>query len=116
VKKKKQLYRIQNWPQYNKALSNRGSITFWFDEAAIQSWLNHIKSGKPGKPRTYGNACVETMLVLKALYHLPQRATYGLVCSLLELRGLDLTVLHPTILFICHLASLSPLIPQLKNS
>jgi hypothetical protein len=97
-KKKKQQYRIRNWPQYNKALANRGSITFWFDEDAIQSWLDHSRSGKPGKPRTYGNACVETMLVLKGVYHLPQRATYGLVCSLLGLMGLDLPVPHPTIL------------------
>ncbi len=38
------------------------------------------------------------MLVLKAVYYLPQRATYGLVCSLLQLMNLDLPVPHPTIL------------------
>ena len=97
-KKKKQQYRIRNWPQYNKALSNRGSITFWFDEDAIQSWLNFSRSGKRGKPRTYGDACIQSMLVLKSVYHLPQRATYGLVCSLLELMDLDLPVPHSTIL------------------
>jgi len=97
-KKKKQQYRIRNWTQYNKALANRGSITFWFDEDAIRSWLNHKKSGKRGKPRTYGDACIQSMLVLKAVYHLPQRATYGLVCSLIELMELDLPVAHPTIL------------------
>lgn len=97
-KKKKQLYRIRNWTQYNKALCDRGSITFWFDQDAIRSWLNHTKSGKRGKPRTYGSACIQSMLVLKAVYHLPQRAAYGLVCSLLELMQLDLPVPHPTIL------------------
>jgi hypothetical protein len=97
-KKKKQLYRIRNWTEYNKALANRGSITFWFDEDSIQSWLNHQKSGKRGKPRTYGNACILAMLMLKSVYHLPQRATYGLVCSLLELMQMDLPVPHPTIL------------------
>jgi hypothetical protein len=97
-KKKKQQYRIRNWSQYNKALCHRGSITFWFDEDAIESWLNNQKSGKRGKPRTYGDPCVECMLVLKSVYHLPQRATYGLVCSLLELMELDLPVPHPTIL------------------
>src|ERR1044071_2908170 len=84
-KKKKQLYRIRNWPQYNKALANRGSITFWFDEDAIQSWLTHTRSGRRGKPRTYGDACVLSMLVLKTVFHLPQRATFGLVCSLMQL-------------------------------
>lgn len=97
-KKKKQQYRIRNWSEYNKALCNRGSITFWFDEEAIQSWLNHKKTGKRGKPRTYGDPCIQVMLVLKAVYHLPQRSTYGLVCSLLELMDLDLPVPHPTIL------------------
>ena len=98
MKKKKQQYRIQNWSQYNKALCNRGSITFWFDEDAIQSWLNHSRSGKRGKPRTYGDACVQSMLLLKAVYHLPQRATYGLVRSIMQLMNLDLPVPHPTIL------------------
>jgi transposase len=98
VRKKKQQYRIRNWAEYNKALSNRGSITFWFDEESIQSWLNHSRSGKRGKPRTYGDACVLCMLLIKQVYHLPQRATQGLVCSLLELMDLDLPVPHPTIL------------------
>lgn len=97
-KKKKQQYRIRNWKQYNKALCNRGSITFWFDEDSIQSWLDHRKSGKRGKPRTYGDACIQCMLLLKNVYHLPQRATQGLVYSLVELMGLDLPVPHPTIL------------------
>jgi hypothetical protein len=97
-KKKKQLYRIRNWKDYNKALCNRGSITFWFSEDAVDSWLNHQKSGKRGRPRSYGDACILAMLVLKSVYHLPQRATYGLVCSLVELMDLDLPVPHPTIL------------------
>jgi hypothetical protein len=113
-KKKKQQYRIRNWKQYNKALGNRGSITFWFDDEAIQSWLSHSKSGKRGKPRTYGDACIQSMLVLKSLYHLPQRATYGLVCSLLELMDLDLPVPHPTILS-RRAANLSIALPPLKR-
>lgn len=98
VRKKKQRYRIRNWSDYNKALANRGSITLWFNEEAITSWLNHSKSGKRGKPRTYGDACILCMLVLKNVYHLPQRSTYGLVCSLIQLMDLDLPVPHPTIL------------------
>jgi transposase len=98
VRKKKQQYRIRNWQKYNKALANRGSITFWFDQDAIQSWLDHTQSGRRGKPRTYGEACILCMLVLKNVYHLPQRATYGLVCSLMQLMRLDLPVPHPTIL------------------
>ncbi|EAO6748343.1 IS5/IS1182 family transposase, partial [Salmonella enterica] len=31
----KQKFKITNWPTYNKALINRGSITFWLDDEAI---------------------------------------------------------------------------------
>jgi hypothetical protein len=33
--KKKDKYRIRNWREYNQPLVNRGSITFWFDEAGL---------------------------------------------------------------------------------
>jgi hypothetical protein len=79
-------------------LARRGSLTFWFDEAAIHAWRHQQKTGKRGKPRTYGDACIQVMLTLKVVYHLPQRATYGLVGSLLELLGVDLPVPHPSIL------------------
>ena len=113
--KKKQQYRIRNWPQYNKALADRGSITFWFDEDAIKSWLNHHKTGKPGKPRTYGDHCILTMLVLKSVYHLPQRATFGLVCSLIELMDLGLPVPHPSILS-RRASSLDVVLPRMKKN
>lgn len=98
MRKNKKQYRIRNWSEYNSSLARRGSITFWFDEDAIRSWLSHIRSGHRGKPRTYGSACIQTMLLLKQVYHLPQRATYGLVCSLVQLLRLDLPVPHPTIM------------------
>ncbi|MGR8795717.1 IS5/IS1182 family transposase, partial [Klebsiella variicola subsp. variicola] len=34
----KQKFKITNWCNYNKALINRGSITFWLDDEAIQAW------------------------------------------------------------------------------
>jgi len=33
----KQTFKITNWADYNKALVNRGSLTFWLDESAIQA-------------------------------------------------------------------------------
>jgi len=67
VKKKttKPKFRIRNWSQYNNALANRGSITFWFDDDAIRSWISFSRPGKRGKPRTYGEACILCMLLLK---------------------------------------------------
>jgi IS5 family transposase len=97
-KKTKQQYRIRNWSDYNKALVGRGSLTLWFDEEAIESWLNHERSGKRGKPRLYADACILCMLTLKAVYHLPQRSTQGLISSLMQLMGLALPIPHHTIL------------------
>jgi hypothetical protein len=38
--KKKARYKIRNWKEYNQALVNRGSLTFWFDEDVIAAWHN----------------------------------------------------------------------------
>ncbi|MFT4749751.1 MAG: hypothetical protein ACJATN_000286 [Neolewinella sp.] len=35
--KKKQEYRVVNWPEYNKALENRDNITFIFDDEIVQN-------------------------------------------------------------------------------
>lgn len=45
---KKQRYRIRNWRDYNEALVNRGSITFWFDEEAISQWHHSGKTKQRG--------------------------------------------------------------------
>ncbi|MFA0520078.1 IS5/IS1182 family transposase, partial [Vibrio sp. 10N.222.55.E8] len=29
--------KITNWKQYNEALVNRGSVTFWLDETALNA-------------------------------------------------------------------------------
>ncbi|NBI56327.1 IS5/IS1182 family transposase, partial [Photobacterium alginatilyticum] len=38
MSKTKVRYKTNNWKEYNQALINRGSITFWIDEEAISSW------------------------------------------------------------------------------
>lgn len=34
----KQKFKVTNWRNDNKALINRGSVTFWLDAEAIQAW------------------------------------------------------------------------------
>src|ERR1700692_4274163 len=31
-------YKVTNWPEYNKALRQRGDITIWFTEEALAAW------------------------------------------------------------------------------
>ena len=87
---KKQQYRVRNWKDYNKALINRGSLTIWFDQQAINLWLNQQRSGKRGRPLLYTAVAIHCMLTLKAVYHLPLRGTQGLMRSVMKLLELDL--------------------------
>jgi hypothetical protein len=87
--KKRSTFRTRNWAEYNAALVQRGSLSLWLDEAVLQSWLNHERSGQRGAPRTYTDTGISTGLTLKAVYHLPLRATEGVLRSLLKLMGLS---------------------------
>ena len=62
--KKKDKYRIRNWRQYNQSLVNRGSITFWFDEAAIAKWDSVDRSDKPGRPETYSDDTIRCGILI----------------------------------------------------
>jgi len=92
-KKTKRTYRLRNWKQYNAALVQRGSLTLWVSDDVLTVWRNNEKTGKPGKPRTYSDTAVCCMATLKEVYHLPLRATQGLMRSILQLLDLDLPVM-----------------------
>lgn len=91
--KPRRTFRTRNWAEYNAALVQRGSLTVWVDQAVLETWLNPVRTGQPGAPRTYTDTAIATGLTLKAVYHLPLRATEGLLRSMLQLMGLsDLSV------------------------
>ena len=83
-------YRIRNWKAYNQALVQRGSLTIWLDQDMLQSWENQDKNGKVGRDYTYTDTAIETMLTLKAVFHLPLRATEGLTTSIFALAQIKL--------------------------
>jgi Transposase DDE domain len=88
----RKVYRVRNWREYNKALVNRGSITFWFNEECIKQWISTERSGNRGRPEKYSWLAIECGLTLKALLSLTFRATEGFIHSLSELMGLNLEV------------------------
>jgi hypothetical protein len=90
TKKKKQQYRIRNWKEYNKALVSRGSLTLWIDTRSTDTWLDSDTRIRRGRRRTYADVAIVCALTLKEVYHLPLRATEGLVASLLGLLEVDL--------------------------
>jgi hypothetical protein len=51
-KKTKTEYRLRNWPEYNRALVQRGSLTMWITEDIVQTWHDTAAEPKRGHPRT----------------------------------------------------------------
>jgi hypothetical protein len=94
TKNNKRQYRVRNWREYNAALIKRGSLTVWLDEASVHGWFDLQKSGRRGASRTYSEAAIEAVLLLKAVYRLPLRGAQGLVQSVLALMGLALPTPH----------------------
>ena len=88
---KRVTYKIQNWSQYNHSLINRGNITLWFSEDAIQSWFADSSSQK-GRPYFFSNACILLCLTLRFRFNLNLRATQGFIEGLFKLMGLALPV------------------------
>ncbi|ATF09339.1 Mobile element protein [Candidatus Enterovibrio altilux] len=56
-------YKITNSKQYNQALINCGSLTFWIDEKTIQLW-NQIKQGNHGRSRLFNDLTIVTALMV----------------------------------------------------
>jgi hypothetical protein len=94
TKRTKQQYRIRNWCDYNRALITRGSLTLWIDSRSTNTWVDHSCPHRRGRRRTYTDAAILCAMLLREVYHLPLRATQGLVLSVLRLMKVSLPVMH----------------------
>ncbi|WP_305842989.1 IS5 family transposase [Photobacterium leiognathi] len=86
-------YKTNNWKQYNQALINRGSLTFWIDEEAIREWKQG-KQNKRGRPRVFSDLAIITALMVKRIYSMPLRASQGFIDSVFQLAHLPLRCPH----------------------
>lgn len=87
----KTTYRIDNWSQYNQALVERGSLSVWISEEAIDHW-EYDGPSQWGEDYTYSDFAIEACLRLRLVYHLALRQTEGFVTSLFRLMHLDVPV------------------------
>ena len=102
--KYKTAYRVKNWHEYDQALRNRGDITLWISQDAIDAW-RAPKTGKRGAQPVYADIAIETALTFRLLFRLPLRQTEGFLGSVLILMDVPLpcpdhTTLsrrHPTV-------------------
>jgi Transposase DDE domain len=85
-------YRIRNWSEYNAALKQRGSLTFWVSEEALEQWLETEKTGERCASRTYSNTAIEVMATLKALYRWAGRQIEGFIESVFKLMNITIAV------------------------
>jgi hypothetical protein len=83
--------RVTNWSEYDAALRQRGSLTVWFTQEAIDAWRAEPRTTPGGQP-CYSALSITTALMLRAVFRLALRQTEGLIGSILRLLGLDLPV------------------------
>ncbi|MBI4726722.1 transposase [candidate division TA06 bacterium] len=88
--KKKARYKIKNWPAYNEALKQRGSMTVWISDDIVSGWYYRGPQRQGGR-LVYSDVGIETGLKLKGIYHLPLRQTQGFVNSLFKALGVPIT-------------------------
>lgn len=87
----KALYRVKNWAEYDKALVERGSITIWLSDDFEKSW-RYVGEKQRGSQYDYSTQAITIMLMMKNVFHLPNRGTEGLVGSIFAMLGVKLSV------------------------
>ena len=87
----KQKRRVQNWREYDASLRQRGSLTVWFSDTAIEGWRAAPRTTPDGQP-WYSPLAILTALTLRAVFRLALRQTDGLIGSVLHPRGLALAL------------------------
>ena len=83
---------VRNWSEYNAGLKQRGSVTFWLEEAALDGWSESKRSGKRGASNHYSDLAIATFETVKSVYRLAGRQTQGFIDSLFRLMGVSLEV------------------------
>jgi hypothetical protein len=84
-------YRVTNWPAYDAALRQRGSLTVWFTDEAVAAWRAEPRTTPGGQPH-YSALAIVTALTMRAVFRLALRQTEGLIGSVVDLLGLALCV------------------------
>ena len=81
-------HKVENWSEYNDALVDRGRLTVWISEEAIQDWKAD-REPQQGAQWIFTDRAIGTCLQIKMVYGLGLRETEGFVESLFELMGLE---------------------------
>ena len=84
--------KIINWKEYNDALVQRGNFMLWISDDVIEHWLHKNEENKLGRPFTYSDLAVETLLTIREFFRTTYRATEGFGRSLAKLLNADIAI------------------------
>ena len=87
----KALYRVKNWSDYDKALVQRGSITFWMSDDFEKTWM-YAGEKQRGSQYDYTDQAILIMLTIKEVFHLTNRGVEGFVRSIFRMMKVNLPV------------------------
>ena len=87
----RQTHKVTNWPAYEASLRQRGSLTVWFTDEAIEAWAAEPRTTR-GRQPWYSPLAILTALTLRAVFRLAYRQAEGLIGSIVALLGLALRV------------------------
>ena len=82
-------YRVKNWRAYDQSLRDRGDMTVWISQDAIDAWTSP-QTDKRGAQPLYAEVAIATALTLRLLFHLPLRHTEGFLHAILTLMDVTL--------------------------
>src|ERR687894_1253726 len=87
----RQRRKVTNWPAYEASLRQRGGLTAWFTDEAVEAWAAEPRTSRGGQP-WYSALAILTALTLRAVFRLAYRQTEGLIGSVIGLLRLTLRV------------------------
>jgi hypothetical protein len=81
----------QRWHDYNNGLRQRGDVTIWFTEGNSPDW-HPEKTGARGRLQVYSHIVIETVLLIRQVFHLPLPQTEGFMNSLARVIKAEITI------------------------
>lgn len=85
-------HKVINWPQYDKALCERGNLTVWISLEAIEAWCPQLTVRKRGGQPKYSDLAIEIALTMRTVYCRALRNAEGFLKSLFRIMDVDLPV------------------------
>ena len=95
--KYKRKYRVRNWSAYERGLRDRGDVTVWLSQEAIEAWTPPPTGRRGGQPR-YSSLAIIAALTLRVVFRLPLRAPANAIRFVCILGAAGLLAYHVTML------------------